>query len=148
MNTKLIAKNPVAYHNYNIEDTFECGIVLTGTEIKSIRKGSANLKDTYARIKNDEVFILNMYIAPYEEGNRFNVPERRERKLLLHKHEILKLKAQVIKEGYSLIPLKLYFKGNNAKVLLGLCKGKKLYDKRQVIKERDLKRENSFINIY
>ena len=107
-------KNRKAYFDYFIESEIEAGIVLTGTEIKSIRKGSANLKDTYARIKNDEVFILNMYIAPYEEGNRYNVPERRERKLLLNKHEILKLKSQVVKEGYSLIPLKLYFKGNNA----------------------------------
>ena len=141
-------KNRKAYFDYFIESEIEAGIVLTGTEIKSIRKGSANLKDTYARIKNDEVFILNMYIAPYEEGNRYNVPERRERKLLLNKHEILKLKSQVVKEGYSLIPLKLYFKGNNAKILLGLCKGKKLYDKRETIKERDLARENKKINLY
>ncbi len=141
-------KNRKAYFDYFIESEIETGIVLTGTEIKSIRKGSANLKDTYARIKNDEVFILNMYIAPYEEGNRYNVPERRERKLLLNKHEILKLKGQVVKEGYSLIPLKLYFKGNNAKILLGLCKGKKLYDKRETIKERDLARENKKINLY
>lgn len=141
-------KNRKAYFDYFIESEIEAGIVLTGTEIKSIRKGSANLKDTYARIKNDEVFILNMYIAPYEEGNRYNVPERRERKLLLNKHEILKLKGQVVKEGYSLIPLKLYFKGNNAKILLGLCKGKKLYDKRETIKERDLARENKKINLY
>lgn len=135
-------KNKKAYFDYFIESEIECGIVLTGTEIKSIRKGSANLKDTYARIKNDEVFVINMYIAPYEEGNRFNVPERRERKLLLQKREILKIKSEVFKDGYSLIPLKLYFKGNNAKILLGLCKGKKLYDKRQVIKERDLARES------
>lgn len=135
-------KNKKAYFDYFVESEIECGIVLTGTEIKSIRKGSANLKDTYARIKNDEVFIINMYISPYEEGNRFNVPERRERKLLLKKREILKLKSEVFKDGYSLIPLKLYFKGNNAKILLGLCKGKKLYDKRQVIKERDLMRES------
>ena len=141
-------KNRKAYFDYFIESEIEAGIVLTGTEIKSIRKGSANLKDTYARIKNDEVFILNMYIAPYEEGNRYNVPERRERKLLLNKHEILKLKGQVVKEGYSLIPLKLYFKGNNAKILLGLCKGKKLYDKRETIKERDLARESKKINLY
>ena len=141
-------KNRKAYFDYFIESEIEAGIVLTGTEIKSIRKGSANLKDTYARIKNDEVFILNMYIAPYEEGNRYNVPERRERKLLLNKHEILKLKSQVVKEGYSLIPLKLYFKGNNAKILLGLCKGKKLYDKRETIKERDLARESKKINLY
>lgn len=141
-------KNRKAYFDYFIESEIETGIVLTGTEIKSIRKGSANLKDTYARIKNDEVFIINMYIAPYEEGNRYNVPERRERKLLLNKHEIFKLKGQVVKEGYSLIPLKLYFKGNNAKILLGLCKGKKLYDKRETIKERDLARENKKINLY
>lgn len=141
-------KNRKAYFDYFIESEIEAGIVLTGTEIKSIRKGSANLKDTYARIKNDEVFIINMYIAPYEEGNRYNVPERRERKLLLKKHEILKLKSQVVKEGYSLIPLKLYFKGNNAKILLGLCKGKKLYDKRETIKERDLARESKKTLLY
>ena len=103
-------KNKKAYFDYFVESEIECGIVLTGTEIKSIRKGSANLKDTYARIKNDEVFVINMYVAPYEEGNRFNVPERRERKLLLKKKEILKLKSEAYKEGYSLIPLKLYFK--------------------------------------
>lgn len=141
-------KNRKAYFDYFIETEIESGIVLTGTEIKSIRKGSANLKDTYARIKNDEVFIINMYIAPYEEGNRFNVPERRERKLLLKRHEILKLKSQVIKNGYSLIPLKLYFKGNNAKILLGLCKGKKLYDKRETIKKRDLERESKKTLLY
>jgi len=139
-------KNKKAYFDYFVESEIECGIVLTGTEIKSIRKGSANLKDTYARIKKDEVFIINMYVAPYEEGNRFNVPERRERKLLLKRREILKLKNEAFKDGYSLIPLKLYFKGNNAKILLGLCKGKKLYDKREVIKKRDLERENR--NLY
>ena len=141
-------KNRKAYFDYFIEREIECGIVLSGTEIKSIRKGSTNLKDTYARIKNGEVFIINMYIAPYEEGNRYNVPERRERKLLLKRNEIVKLKSEVMKDGYSLIPLKLYFKGNYAKVLLGLCKGKKLYDKRESIKERDLKRENKNISVY
>lgn len=141
-------KNKKAYFDYFIEEEYECGIVLTGTEIKSIRKGSTNLKDTYARIKNNEVFILNMYIAPYEEGNRFNVPERRSRKLLLNKKEIIKIKSEVMRDGYSLIPLKLYFKNNNAKILLGLCKGKKLFDKRQTIKERDLKRENKNISVY
>lgn len=141
-------KNRKAYFDYFIEREIECGIVLSGTEIKSIRKGSANLKDTYARIKNGEVFVINMYIAPYEEGNRYNVPERRERKLLLKKNEIVKLKSEVMKDGYSLIPLKLYFKGNYAKILLGLCKGKKLYDKRETIKERDLKRENKNISVY
>lgn len=141
-------KNRKAYFDYFIEREIECGIVLSGTEIKSIRKGSANLKDTYARIKNGEVFVINMYIAPYEEGNRYNVPERRERKLLLKRNEIVKLKSEVMKDGYSLIPLKLYFKGNYAKVLLGLCKGKKLYDKRESIKERDLKKENKNISVY
>ena len=141
-------KNRKAYFDYFIEREIECGIVLSGTEIKSIRKGSTNLKDTYARIKNGEVFIINMYIAPYEEGNRYNVPERRERKLLLKRNEIVKLKSEVMKDGYSLIPLKLYFKGNNAKILLGLCKGKKLYDKRETIKERDLKRESKNIVQY
>ena len=141
-------KNRKAYFDYYVEREIECGIVLSGTEIKSIRKGSANLKDTYARIKNGEVFIINMYIAPYEEGNRYNVPERRERKLLLKRNEIVKLKSEVMKDGYSLIPLKLYFKGNYAKILLGLCKGKKLYDKRETIKERDLKRENKNISVY
>ena len=139
-------KNRKAYFDYFIEKEIECGIVLSGTEVKSIRKGSANLKDTYARIKNGEVFLINMYIAPYDEGNRFNVPERRERKLLLKKAEILKLKTEVFKDGYSLIPLKLYYKGNNVKILLGLCKGKKLYDKRETIKERDLKRESKRID--
>ena len=141
-------KNRKAYFDYFIEREIECGIVLSGTEIKSIRKGSANLKDTYARIKNGEVFIINMYIAPYEEGNRYNVPERRERKLLLKRNEIVKLRSEVMKDGYSLIPLKLYFKGNYAKILLWLCKGKKLYDKRESIKERDLKRENKNISVY
>lgn len=141
-------KNRKAYFDYFIEREIECGIVLSGTEIKSIRKGSANLKDTYARIKNGEVFVINMYIAPYDEGNRYNVPERRERKLLLKRNEIVKLKSEVMKDGYSLIPLKLYFKGNYAKILLGLCKGKKLYDKRESIKERDLKRENKNISVY
>lgn len=134
-------KNKKAYFDYFVEKEIEAGIVLTGTEIKSIRNGSANLKDTYARIKNGEVFVINMYIAKYDNGNRFNHEERRSRKLLLHKKEIKKLEEEVKIDGYSLIPLKLYFKGNYAKVLLGLCKGKKSYDKREVIKERDLKRE-------
>jgi SsrA-binding protein len=135
-------KNKKAYFDYYVLEEIEAGIVLTGTEIKSIRKGSAALKDTYARIKNDEVFVINMYIAPYEEGNRFNHEERRERKLLLHKKQINKLKVEIKENGYSLVPLKLYFKGSNAKVTLGLCKGKKLYDKRETIKKRDLEREN------
>ena len=136
-------KNKKAYFDYFILKEIEAGIVLTGTEIKSIRKGSADLKDTYARVKKGEVYVINMYIAPYFEGNRYNVPERRERKLLLKKNEIQKIREGVIKEGYSLVPLKLYFKNNYVKILLGLCKGKKLYDKRETIKERDLKREQS-----
>ena len=138
----LEIKNKKAYFDYYVEREIEAGIVLTGTEIKSIRKGSANLKDTYARIKNGEVFVTNMYIAKYEEGNRFNHEVSRSRKLLLHKNEINRLSEDVKLEGYSLIPLKLYFKGDKVKILLGLCKGKKLYDKRETIKMRDLSREN------
>ena len=139
-------KNRKAYFDYSIEKEIEAGIVLTGTEIKSIRKGSANLKDTYARIKNNEVFLINMYISKYDEGNRFNHEERRTRKLLLHKNEINHLKSNLEKEGYTLIPLELYFKNNKAKIKLGLCKGKHNYDKRKAIKDRELKREVK--NIY
>ena len=135
--------NKKAYFDYNIEDSIECGIVLQGTEIKSLRKGSGDLKDTFAIIKNDEVYLLNMYIAKYEEGNRYNHDERRSRKLLLHKSEIRKLKNIVSRQGYNLVPLKAYFKGDRIKILLGIAKGKKLYDKRQSIKERDLKREQN-----
>ncbi|MGN1269194.1 MAG: SsrA-binding protein SmpB [Candidatus Aphodocola sp.] len=134
-------KNKKANFDYFIEDTYECGIVLTGTEIKSIRKGSANLKDSYARVKNNEVFLTNMFISTYEEGNRFNHDERRERKLLLHKKEIYKIRDKVEKEGYSLVPVKLYLKDGKAKVLLGVARGKKLYDKRQSLKEKDIKRD-------
>ena len=116
-------KNKKAYFDYFVEREIEAGIVLTGTEIKSIRKGSANIKDTFARIKTGEVFVTNMYIAKYDEGNRFNHEERRSRKLLLHKKEISKLQEEVKLNGYSLIPLKLYFKGDKVKVLLGICKG-------------------------
>ncbi len=133
--------NRRAYHDYFVLKTVECGIALTGTEIKSVRKGSVSLQDTYARVKNGEMFVLNMYIAKYEEGNRFNHDERRSRKLLLHKHEIRKLEEDVKLQGHSLIPLKLYFKGDKLKVLLGLCQGKKLYDKREAIKKRDLERQ-------
>ena len=134
-------KNKKASFDYFIEDTYECGIVLTGTEIKSIRKGSANLKDSYARVKNNEVFLTNMFISTYEEGNRFNHDERRERKLLLHKKEIYKIRDKVEREGYSLVPVKLYLKEGKAKILLGIAKGKKLYDKRQSLKEKDIKRD-------
>ena len=137
-------KNKKAYFDYTILEEREAGISLKGTEIKSIRKGSVDLKDTFITIKNNEAFLLNMYIAKYEEGNIFNHDERRTRKLLLHKSEIKKLKEKVSTEGLTLIPLKLYFKKNHAKILVGLCKGKKLYDKRSSIKERDLKRETRY----
>lgn len=133
--------NRKASHDYFIKDTYECGIVLVGTEIKSIRKSNANINDAYARIKNGEVFLTNMYIGKYEEGNRFNHEERRTRKLLLHKREIKKLKEKIEREGYSLVPVKAYLVRNKVKVLLGVGKGKKNYDKRETIKERDLKRE-------
>ncbi|MCI9281002.1 MAG: SsrA-binding protein SmpB [Bacilli bacterium] len=134
-------KNKKAYFDYSILEELEAGIALTGTEIKSIRKGSIDLKDTFVNIKNNEAFILNMYIAKYEEGNIFNHEERRTRKLLLHKKEIKKLKEQIKVEGLTIIPLKLYFKKNKVKILIGICKGKKLYDKRASLKEKDLKRE-------
>ncbi|MDD2181226.1 MAG: SsrA-binding protein SmpB [Bacilli bacterium] len=134
-------KNRQANFNYEITDTFETGIVLKGTEIKSIRNGMANLKDSYAIIKNNELFLLNMHISQYKQGNIFNHEETRTRKLLMHKKEITKLNNLLTTEGYTLIPLKLYFKRNKAKILLGLGKGKKIYDKRQTIKERDIKRE-------
>ena len=134
--------NRKAKFDYEIEETIEAGIVLTGTEIKSIRQGRANLKDSYAIIKKNEVFLLGMHISPYKEGNQFNHDELRTRKLLLHKKEILKLNNKITLDGYSLIPIKLYFKKNKAKILLGVAKGKKLYDKRQSIKEKDIKREN------
>ena len=132
--------NRKASHDYFIKDTYEAGIELKGTEIKSIRKGSANINDSYARIKNDEVYLTNMYIAKYDEGNRFNHDERRERKLLLHKNEILKINHIITTNRYTLIPLKLYFKKNKVKIELGICQGKKLYDKRESLKEKDLKR--------
>ena len=134
-------KNKKANFDYFIEDTYEAGIVLKGTEIKAIRKGSCNLIDTYARVKNNEIYVINMFIAPYEQGNRFNHDERRERKLLLHKKEIIKIKQKIEKEGYSLVPIKLYLKNGRAKVLIGIAKGKKAYDKRQPLKEKDIKRD-------
>lgn len=133
--------NRKARHDYFVEETIEAGIALTGTEIKSIRQGSANIKDSYAVIKNDEVFLLNMFISLYKEGNQFNHEERRTRKLLLHKKEIKKLKEKLEMQGFTLIPLKIYFKNSRAKVMLGVCRGKKNYDKRESIKERDQKRE-------
>lgn len=134
-------QNRQASHNYFITDTYEAGIALTGTEIKSIRNGKCNIKDSYAIIKNYEAFLLNAHISAYEQGNRFNHEETRTRKLLLHKKEILKLRDKVELEGYTLIPLKIYFKNGLAKVSLGVCKGKKNYDKKETLKEKDIARE-------
>ena len=134
-------KNKKATFDYFIEEELECGIVLKGTEIKSIREGQANIKDCYAIIRNGEVYLLNMFISKYENGSIFNHDERRTRKLLLNKREILKLRDKVEISGYTLVPLKLYFKGNKAKILLGIAKGKKNYDKRESIKEKDIKRD-------
>ena len=140
METKLIAKNPVAYHNFNIEDKFEAGIVLTGTEIKSIRAGKVNLKDSYAGFKGGECYIFSMHISPYEHGNIFNKDPLRDRKLLLTKRELNKLFCLVKQDGYSLVPISLYFKNSYVKLELGLGKGKKLYDKRQDIAKKDAER--------
>lgn len=133
--------NRKAKFDYEIEDTIEAGIVLKGTEIKSIRNGNANLKDSYAIVRNGEVFLLNMFVSEYKEGNQFNHDETRTRKLLLHKKEILKLHDKIRLEGFTLVPLKLYFKENHAKILLGIARGKKQYDKRESIKKRDSMRE-------
>lgn len=134
---KIIAKNPVAYHNYTIQDTIEAGIVLTGTEIKSIRKGNVNLKDSYANISNGEVYIYGMHISPYEHGNIFNKNPLRDRKLLLNRTEINKLLGLIKQKGVTLVPISLYFKNNFVKLSLGIGKGKKLYDKREDIAKKD-----------
>ena len=141
MEKKIIAKNPTAKHNYSIENTYEAGIVLTGTEIKSIRQGKVNLKDSYANIKNGEVFIYGMHISPYEHGNIYNKDPLRPKKLLLHKKEILKLYGQIKQKGYALIPLSIYFNGSLVKLELALAKGKKLYDKREDLKKKDANKQ-------
>lgn len=135
--SKIISKNPTARHNYTIEDTLETGIVLSGTEIKSIRNGKANLKDSYAAIKNGELYIYNLHISPYEFGNIYNKDPLRDRKLLVNKREINKLIGLIKQKGYSLIPLTMYFKGNLVKIELGIGKGKKLYDKRRDIAKKE-----------
>lgn len=140
--------NKEAKFNYFIESEIECGIELVGTEIKSIRDGKVNLKDSYAIVRNNEVYLLNMHISEYKEGNLFNHDPRRTRKLLLHKSEINKLKKEVEQEGRTLVPLKLYFVKNKAKILLGLCRGKKTFDKRETIKERELNREANKLHKY
>ena len=137
MNKKIIATNPVAKHNYTIIDTLEAGIVLSGTEIKSIRNNHINLKDSYAAINNGEAFIYSMHISPYEQGNIYNKDPLRTRKLLLNKKEIYRLAGFIQKQGYTLVPLSLYFKGSIVKLELGIGKGKKLYDKREDLKKKD-----------
>ncbi|CAM3953561.1 SsrA-binding protein SmpB [Alicyclobacillus pomorum] len=138
---KLLAQNRKAYHDYFIEDTLEAGIVLVGTEIKSIRRGSANLRDAYAQVENGEVWLHNMHVSPYEQGNRFNHDPTRSRKLLLHKEEIAKLVGASREKGYTIVPTKLYLRNGFCKVELGLAKGKKLHDKREAMKKRDAQRE-------
>lgn len=133
--------NRRARHDYFIDEVFEAGIVLTGTEIKSIRNGDCNIRDCYGIVRNHEVYLLNMFIGQYKEGNIFNHEETRDRKLLLNKKEIKKIEKYIEAKGYTLIPIKLYFKANLLKVELGVCHGKKEYDKRESIKERDIKRE-------
>ncbi len=133
--------NRKARYDYEILETIEAGIALTGTEVKSIRSGNANLKDSYAIIRKNEVYLLGMHISPYKEGNIFNHEELRTRKLLLHKKEILKLNDRITMDGITLVPIKLYFHKNRAKILLGIAKGKKMYDKRETIKKRDMERE-------
>jgi SsrA-binding protein len=138
---KLISHNRKARHDYHIDETFEAGIVLTGTEVKSVRATRVNLKDSYARVERNELFLYNMHISPYEQGNRFNHEPLRIRKLLMHKGEIGRLAGKVKEKGYTLVPLKIYLKRGLIKVELGLGRGKKSYDKRQTIAERDSKRE-------
>ena len=138
---KVVAQNRKAFHDYFVEDRYEAGIELKGTEVKSIRAGTLNLKDSYVIIKNGEANVLSMHISPYDKGNIFNHDPDRPKKLLLHKREINKLYALVKQDGYALIPLSVYFKNGLVKVELGVCKGKKNYDKRQAIAERDAKRE-------
>ncbi len=138
---KIIAKNKRARHDYHIEDSVEAGIVLKGTEVKSVRLGKVQLVDSYARIEKGEVFVHGMHVSPYEQGNRFNVEPRRRRKLLLHKTEIRRLNRQVLEKGMTLIPLSVYLKRGRVKIEVGVCRGKRTHDKRRAIAERDANRE-------
>ena len=140
-NIKIAAQNKKAYHDYFVEDTYEAGIELFGTEVKSIRAGTVNMKDSYCSIEKGEMYMTGVHISPYEKGNVFNKNPLRERRLLLHKKEIMKLFGLVGKEGYTLVPLKMYFKGSKVKVEVGLCKGKKLYDKRDSIAKKEANRD-------
>jgi SsrA-binding protein len=139
--TKVIAKNKRARHDYHVVDTVEAGIVLKGTEVKSVRLGKVQLVDSYARVESEEIFVHGMHISPYEQGNRFNVDSRRRRKLLLHRSEIRRLHRQVTEKGMTLIPLSVYLKGGRVKVEVGVCRGKRTHDKRRVIAERDAVRD-------
>ncbi len=139
--SRIIAQNRKAWHDYFVDEKYEAGIALYGTEVKSIRGGAVNLKDSYCSFKNGELFVLGMHISPYEKGNIFNREPLRERKLLMHKRELMKLQGLVSQKGLTLIPLSLYFSGKNVKVELGLCRGKKLYDKRDSDAERQASRE-------
>ena len=140
-NVKVMARNREAYHEYFVEEEYEAGIELMGTEVKSIRAGTLNLKDAWCGIKEGEMLLNQMHISPYDHGNRFNPDPRRPRRLLMHKREIMRLLGKVKQDGYSLIPLSVYFKGSRVKINIGLCKGKKLHDKRQAAAERDAKRQ-------
>ena len=140
-NIKIMARNREAYHEYFVEEEYEAGIELMGTEVKSIRAGTLNLKDAWCGIKDGELLLNQMHISPYDHGNRFNPDPRRVRRLLMHKREIMRLLGKVKQDGYSLIPLSVYFKGSRVKINIGLCKGKKLHDKRQAAAERDAKRQ-------
>ena len=138
---KVIAKNKRARHDYHVVDTLEAGIVLKGTEVKSVRLGKVQLVDSYARVESEEIFVHGIHISPYEQGNRFNVDSRRRRKLLLHRSEIRRLHRQVTEKGMTLIPLSVYLKGGRVKVEVGVCRGKRTHDKRRVIAERDAVRD-------
>jgi SsrA-binding protein len=140
-NGKIIAQNKKAWHEYFVEDTYEAGIELLGTEVKSLRAGNVNLKDSYCSIDNGELFVRQMHVSPYEHGNIFNRDPLRPRKLLMHKREILKLFGLVAQKGYTLVPLQLYFKGSHVKVQVGLCRGKKLYDKRDAAADKQASRD-------
>ena len=139
--SRIIAQNKKAWHDYFVDEKYEAGISLFGTEVKSVRQGAVNLKDAYCEVKNGEIFVVGMHISPYEKGNIFNREPRRDRKLLMHKREIMKLGGFVSQKGFTLVPLSLYFSGKNVKVEVGLCRGKKLYDKRDSLAEKQAGRE-------
>ena len=138
---KIIAENRKAWHDYFVDERFEAGIALFGTEVKSLRKGAVNLKDSYCEIRNGEIFAVGVHISPFEQGNIFNKNPLRDRKLLMHRREIMKLNGQVSQKGLTLVPLKLYFSGSHVKMEIGLCRGKKLYDKRQDAANKDARRQ-------